>query len=173
MGDYGRERLPLVRWGNRGETKARRRGRLILLSTGNPMTDCRRIVLVLHDFSGGGSELVAIRLAGIWAAHRHVEIVAGSSAGPARERVAPGMKVHDLGMPRAPGSRRRLGHALANMVDAHDIVVGPGNFHIPVLAGLRRSPATVVCKLSNPKIGRASCRKECSVVCRSRWSPYH
>ena len=23
------------------------------------------------------------------------------------------------------------------------------------------------------KIGRASCRKECSAVCRSRWSPYH
>ena len=23
------------------------------------------------------------------------------------------------------------------------------------------------------EIGRASCRKECHVVCRSRWSPYH
>ena len=23
------------------------------------------------------------------------------------------------------------------------------------------------------QIGRASCRKECSVTCRSRWSPYH
>ena len=23
------------------------------------------------------------------------------------------------------------------------------------------------------KIGRASCRKECTVLCRSRWSPYH
>ena len=23
------------------------------------------------------------------------------------------------------------------------------------------------------QIGRASCRKECNVGCRSRWSPYH
>ena len=23
------------------------------------------------------------------------------------------------------------------------------------------------------KIGRASCRKECTIQCRSRWSPYH
>ena len=23
------------------------------------------------------------------------------------------------------------------------------------------------------EIGRASCRKECQSVCRSRWSPYH
>ena len=23
------------------------------------------------------------------------------------------------------------------------------------------------------KIGRASCREECTSVCRSRWSPYH
>ena len=24
-----------------------------------------------------------------------------------------------------------------------------------------------------PEIGRASCRKECERLCRSRWSPYH
>ena len=27
--------------------------------------------------------------------------------------------------------------------------------------------------LSYDEIGRASCRKECSLLCRSRWSPYH
>src|SRR5881409_3715814 len=28
-------------------------------------------------------------------------------------------------------------------------------------------------KMLESKIGRASCRKECSLTCRSRWSPYH
>ena len=27
--------------------------------------------------------------------------------------------------------------------------------------------------LPKAEIGRASCRKECAITCRSRWSPYH
>jgi NAD(P)-dependent dehydrogenase (short-subunit alcohol dehydrogenase family) len=51
-------------------------------------SDSRRaahIALVLHDFSGGGSERIAIRLAQRWAAAgRRVTIVAGTQAGVAR-----------------------------------------------------------------------------------------
>ena len=53
-------------------------------------------------------------------------------------------------------ARRRAGGAylFADRAAATAYVEGP------VIAGLR-------------KIGRASCRKECVRLCRSRWSPYH
>jgi lactoylglutathione lyase len=35
------------------------------------------------------------------------------------------------------------------------------------------APAPMLKLTHNHEIGRASCRKECPVVCRSRWSPYH
>ena len=61
------------------------------------MTDPTRahhIALVLHDFSGGGSERIAIRLAQRWQSEgRRVTIVAGTEAGVTRP-VADGLAVH-------------------------------------------------------------------------------
>jgi len=114
------------------------------------------IVLVLHDFSGGGSERIAIRLAQRWsAAGRRVTIVAGTEAGVARG-LAEGIAViafrHDLG--RSIPDRLHFGRAAAGMVAAlaPDVVVSPGNWHVPAfgamrLAGMRRP---VVAKISNP-----------------------
>ncbi len=116
----------------------------------------RHIALVLHDFSGGGSERIAIRLAQRWAAAgRRVTIVAGTEVGVARD-VAEGLPVVEFrrGLTRSIPDRLRFGHAAAAMIEvlAPDIVVSPGNWHVPAfaamrLAGMRRP---VVAKISNP-----------------------
>ncbi len=115
-----------------------------------------RIALVLHDFSGGGSERIAIRLAQRWAAAgRRVTIVAGTAAGVARP-LADGLPVveFDPRLTRGLADRLRFGRAAAAMVErvGPDVVVSPGNWHVPAftaakLAGLRRP---VVAKISNP-----------------------
>lgn len=116
------------------------------------------IAIVLHDFSTGGTERVAIRLANAWAeAGRRVTILSGGEDGPTRALVAPAVRV----VPIAPrghrgASRKALGRALAGMVEGlrPDVVVGPGNYHAPILQAMRAAlpklrPA-IVCKLSNP-----------------------
>ena len=127
------------------------------------------IALVLHDFSIGGSERIAIRLANLWAAAgRKVTILCGTETGPARARVDPAVIVRAVtpAVTRGRFSRIRLGRALAAAVTdvAPDVVVGPGNFHVPVLramlsalsraapvrAVLSRAAPAVVCKISNP-----------------------
>lgn len=117
-----------------------------------------RILLVLHDFSGGGTERVAIRLANQWARlGRTVHIFCGSEAGPVRALVDAGVTVEqaDPPVPRGMLSRVRLGLALAEAARRFrpDAIFGPGNFHLLVLAvfALRgRSDAAVFCKISNP-----------------------
>lgn len=118
----------------------------------------KRILILLHDFSGGGTERVAIRLANQWAhAGRIVRIFCGSEAGPLRSMVDPSVTVEpsDPLLPRGPFSRIRLGLALAEAARRFrpDAVFGPGNFHLLPLAifGLRdRSGAAAFCKVSNP-----------------------
>jgi glycosyltransferase involved in cell wall biosynthesis len=95
--------------------------------------------LVLHDFSTGGSERIAIRLANRWAASgRRVTIVCGSAEGPLKAMVSPQVAVLEPrpAIPRAPGSRRRLGQAAADAfaVSAPDVLFVPGNYHWPVIA---------------------------------------
>ena len=53
-------------------------------------------------------------------------------------------------------------------------------FREPGEPGADQSLGTAMARLTNvvlaaeqTKIGRASCREECSLTCRSRWSPYH
>ncbi|QYE35008.1 glycosyltransferase [Polymorphobacter sp. PAMC 29334] len=114
------------------------------------------IALVLHDFSGGGSERIAIRLAQRWAeAGRRITIVAGTEAGVARA-LADGLAVVEFrrALTRDIPDRLRFGHAAASMVArlAPDVVVSPGNWHVPTfiamrLAGMR---LPVVAKISNP-----------------------
>jgi glycosyltransferase involved in cell wall biosynthesis len=118
----------------------------------------QRILIVMHDFAGGGTERVAIRLANQWARiGRTVRIFCGCQAGPLRQMVGPGITVEvaDPGLPRGPLSRIRLGLALK--AAAHrfqpDAVFGPGNFHLlplAVFAWRNRSDAAIFCKISNP-----------------------
>ncbi|UAK24134.1 glycosyltransferase [Sphingomonas nostoxanthinifaciens] len=118
------------------------------------------IVLVLHDFGGGGSERIAIRLANAWVdAGRRVSLYCGAEDGPLRRLVSPRISMTSI----APGGtrragRRELGRALAASVraDRPDIVVGPGNYHVPILRAMIDDLAwdrpAVACKLSNPLV---------------------
>jgi len=117
-----------------------------------------RILIVLHDFSAGGTEKVAIRLANQWARMgRTVRIFCGHEDGPLRAMVNPAVIVeaaHPL-LPRSLLSRIRLGLALADAARRFrpDVVFGPGNFHLLTLAAFRRrdrSGASTICKISNP-----------------------
>jgi glycosyltransferase involved in cell wall biosynthesis len=114
------------------------------------------IALVVHDFSGGGSERIAIRLAQRWAAAgRRVTIVAGTEAGVARP-LADGLPViafrRDL--TRSIPDRLRFGYAAVGMIAdlAADVVVSPGNWHVPAFAAMRLAGMglPVVAKISNP-----------------------
>jgi glycosyltransferase involved in cell wall biosynthesis len=118
----------------------------------------KRILILLHDFAGGGTERVAIRLANQWAeTGRVVRIFCGSETGPLRAMVGAHVEVEAANprLPRGPLSRVRLGLALAGAARRFrpDAVFGPGNFHLLPLAifGLRdRSGAAAFCKISNP-----------------------
>jgi glycosyltransferase involved in cell wall biosynthesis len=121
-----------------------------------------RILIVLHDFSGGGTERVAIRLANQWARMgRAVRIFCGTEAGPLRGLVDPAIVVEqaDPVLRRGTFSRVRLGFALAAAAARFraDAVFAPGNFHFLAMAafGLRdRSGAATLCKISNPLMRR-------------------
>ncbi len=124
------------------------------------MNDGRRqaahIALVLHDFSGGGSERIAIRLAQRWkAAGRRVTLVAGTEAGVARP-LADGLPIVEFRRPltRSIPDRLRFGRAAAAMIAdlSPDIVVSPGNWHVPTFAAARAAGLRlpVVAKISNP-----------------------
>lgn len=118
----------------------------------------RRILILLHDFSGGGTERVAIRLANQWAQMgRTVRIFCGTEAGPLRSLVDSCVEVEAAHprLPRGPLSRVRLGWALTEAADRFrpDAVFGPGNFHLLPLAifgWCDRSGAAAFCKVSNP-----------------------
>jgi len=130
----------------------------------------RYIAVILHDFSTGGSERIAIRLANRWASSgRKVTILSGVAAGPARTLVAANVTVRIASpeLPRNPVSRFALGDAFARMIasDMPDLIFSPGNFHIPMVAALARKlgrhrPA-IVCKISNPlrQPGRSGARQ--------------
>ena len=120
-----------------------------------------RIAIVLHDFSGGGSERVAIRLANAWARRgRRVTILCGTETGPVRALVGPQVAVLSLcpELERGPCSRIRLGQALASHVrtTAPDLIFGPGNYHLLILCALEgvlpRDRPLIACKLSNPLV---------------------
>ncbi len=117
----------------------------------------RHILIPIHDFSAGGTELVAFRLARSWlAAGRRVSILAGASNGPLRPRVPEGVEIHvlDPEHPRSALSQLSLGRRMAPTVRAigPDAVFIPGNFHFMVAAAFKRSlpRAVIVAKASNP-----------------------
>ena len=113
----------------------------------------------MHDFSAGGSERIAIRLANRWAAAgRRVTLFVGNPEGPARALLSASVEIACAcpAVPRGFLSRMRLGRRLAPTIGttAPDLLFIPGNFHISVAAALSVSLGDqcppVVCKLSNP-----------------------
>jgi glycosyltransferase involved in cell wall biosynthesis len=117
------------------------------------------IGVVLHDFSTGGSERIAIRLCNAWMkAGRRVTIFCGTEAGALRALVAPGVTIC-LCTPetkRSLLSRLLLPLRIRSDIErlAPDLLFSPGNFHLLIFAllgrlRLARRPI-MVCKLSNP-----------------------
>lgn len=115
------------------------------------------IGIVLHDFSSGGSERIAIRLGNAWAASgRRVTLFCGSEDGVLRALVGPMVAVVCV----RPETRRsaisrlllaiRLNRVLASA--KVDVLFAPGNYHLLVCALLGRMNRhlPLVCKLSNP-----------------------
>lgn len=115
------------------------------------------ILIPIHDFSAGGTELIAFRLARHWlAAGRRVSILAGASDGPLIDRVPEGAEVHILSPehPRSRFSRLFLGRQMAPTAQAiaPDAIFIPGNFHFGLARALKRAlpHAVIVAKASNP-----------------------
>lgn len=130
------------------------------------MSEARHIAVILHDFSTGGSERIAIRLANRWAAMgRRVSIICGTEDGAARALVERGVAVRPCSpiTSRSPWSRAQLGWRMARVIreETPDIIFSPGNFHLIILAFLARQRFAkrpiFVNKLSNP-IRRAGFR---------------
>jgi glycosyltransferase involved in cell wall biosynthesis len=106
------------------------------------------IGIVLHDFSLGGTERIAIRLANEWVEQgRSVTLVCGTEDGPLRSLLSPAVILIPLqpALPRGFGSRRKLGKAAAALfaADPVDLVFIPGNFHWQVVPALARLPVAV------------------------------
>lgn len=117
----------------------------------------QHICIVLHDFNAGGTEAIALRLAGEWLRQgRAVSLVVGAGDGPMRARVPQGARVVvlDPPIPRSALSRLRLGEAMVPALRAlaPDVVFLPGNYHFVLAHALRRHfPALpILAKVSNP-----------------------
>lgn len=117
----------------------------------------RRVGVVLHDFSLGGTERIAARLSTAWAqAGAEVTLFCGSEAGPLRSFVTDDVRVIAAPTPvvRGTGSRRLLGrHAAALFArEPVDLLWVPGNYHWPVIPELCRIDAdrrpTIVAQVS-------------------------
>ena len=116
-----------------------------------------RIAILLHDFTPGGSERIAIRLANEWASRgRSVTIIAGDEGGTLRPMVGDDVTVVGAQPPvwRGSGTRRRLARLLPGLLESTKprLLFVPGNYHFRIVASLARQrhrPA-IVAKLSNP-----------------------
>ena len=79
-----------------------------------------RILIALHDFARGGTERIAIGLAGAWAeAGRDVTILCGSVEGGLHDTVSSKVKVVGLEppVPRRPLSRFWLARAMGKHLE--------------------------------------------------------
>ena len=117
------------------------------------MDPSQSILIVLHDFSLGGTERIAVRLAATWARlGAAVTIFAGSDAGPLRALAGPSVRVvvSDPVIAREPGSRARLAkaaRAFARKSD-FDAIFVPGNFHWPIAAAVAGRGSPVIAQVS-------------------------
>ena len=117
------------------------------------------IGIVMHDFPLGGTERIALRLAHAWIDRGvAVTIFCGDRSGPLLAMVPDDATLVTAAppIPRAAGSRERLGRAAARHFAAHqvEILFVTGNFHwevVPALAGIPARPAIVV-QISSPLV---------------------
>jgi len=123
----------------------------------------RRILICLHDLSRGGTERIAIGLAGDWAdAGRDVTILCGNIEGGLLETVSGKVKVVPLEpqIARGPFSRWRLARTMAMHLPAlkPDVIFLPGNYHALLAGGLRAADrrAVIALKISNPPVPRGA-----------------
>lgn len=125
----------------------------------------QKIGVILHDFSTGGSERIAIRLANAWAeAGRRVTLYCGTQSGALRGLVGDGVSVCccDPPIERSIVSRFRFGLRLAALLraDQPDVIFSPGNYHLLIVALLSRlrfaKRPIFICKLSNPVRSQSS-----------------
>jgi glycosyltransferase involved in cell wall biosynthesis len=115
------------------------------------------IGIVLHDLPLGGTERIALRLAGAWAERGiAVTIFLGHAAGPLAAFIPNAATVVEAvpPIPRTAGSRTRLGHAAARHFSAHPVeaLFVIGNYHweiVPMLATIPSRPAILV-QISSP-----------------------
>lgn len=126
-----------------------------------------RIAVVLRDFSFGGTERIAIRLANRWSANRaNVSVFAGREEGLLRSLLEDSVSLW-LATPRIGlglGSAARLGQAVRRRLidEPVDVLFVPGNCHWPVAAAFRGIPKAqrpiIVAQVSNalrkPQRGR-------------------
>ena len=119
----------------------------------------QRIVIAMHDFFRGGTERVSLTFARLWTdMGRDVTILCGSTDGGLRDQVDARVPVVvvDPPMHRGPLSRFRLGRLMgAELARLRpDLVYLPGNFHMPLARGMRRSgyEGLIVQKVSNPTL---------------------
>jgi glycosyltransferase involved in cell wall biosynthesis len=116
-----------------------------------------RILSILHDRSAGGSERIALALAGEWRRQGlNAQLLLACDDGPAT--LPADVPVHRLDVPRRRSftSRFRLGAPLREAVEAlrPDIVFLPGNWHFALARGVARAHPRpiIVAKLSNPPV---------------------
>lgn len=154
--------------------RTRSRPRLLVVPVEEPRASA--IAIVLHDFSLGGTERIAIRLANEWADKgRSVTVVCGTEEGPLRPLLSPLVKLIPLypEIKRGFGARRKLGKALAKTLTANpvDLVFIPGNFHWQVVPALARMPAAIrpkiAAQLSTPLV--RDYRGRLSQALHGRW----
>ena len=119
----------------------------------------RSVLVVLHDLPLGGTERIAVRLANRWAqCGRTVTILCGTRQGELTWLVDDRVRVLecDPPIPRGPGSRRRLGRAVAAYLTQrpHDVLFVPGNYHWPIMPPVARLPdrlkPVIVAQVSTP-----------------------
>ena len=122
-----------------------------------------RILVAMHDFARGGTERIAIGLAGEWAeAGRDVTILCGSVEGGLRDTVSTKVKVVALDPPVRRGflSRLHLARAMGKQLATlkSDVIFLPGNFHALLAAGLRAadSHTPIALKISNPPVPKGA-----------------
>lgn len=128
------------------------------------------IQIVLHDLPLGGTERVALRLASAWADAGHApRLFCGSLTGAQAPLVDPRVELVEAApaLPRGPGSRARLGRALAGHLSRRpaDVLFIPGNFHWcvagPVAQRLGAARPALVAQVSSPLVraGRTGLRQ--------------
>lgn len=115
------------------------------------------IVIPLHDFNAGGTERIALRLAGKWAdMGQRVTLLVGAQTGPLIAALPADVDVVEVdpARPRSATSRLFLGRHMQPILAklAPEAIFLPGNYHFLLAPALKQAcpSARMVAKISNP-----------------------